>query len=192
MCSGSVSQWVTGVRNGDHEAAACLWQRYYKRLLNYVNRKVAPRHVVFDEEALASQALSSFLIRVTKGCLLGVQNRDHVWRTLVTIARRKAHNVRRQCKPLGGGIIISIDDDSVAWIVSSDKSVSPENWAVLRDELQWVGDALDEEMRCILGDLLAGYTVVEIAARLQRSVPTVQRRLRLLRSVLRRRGVACP
>jgi DNA-directed RNA polymerase specialized sigma24 family protein len=50
---------------------------------------------------------------------------------------------------------------------------------------------LDDEMRVIVLSKLDGYTNVEIAARIERSVPTIERRLRLLRERWQQEGCVC-
>ncbi|GIW94540.1 MAG: DNA-directed RNA polymerase sigma-70 factor [Pirellulaceae bacterium] len=193
MDLGSVSQWVVDLRQGEQSAAERLWHCYYRRLARWAGRLVGRSSVPEDGEDLAARALKSFLVRVEQGQLDGIRHRDDVWRLLVTIVRRKYANLLRKwhhdrsCLPL--------DEHSQmldACGGNSCTAVTPEEWVALREQWTRIVNRLDDELRLILEDRLMGYTVVEIAARLRRSVPTVERRLRLLRALCREEGVFCP
>jgi DNA-directed RNA polymerase specialized sigma24 family protein len=193
MDLGSVSQWVADLRQGEQSAAERLWHYYFQRLVHWARRLARRSHLPEDGEDLAARALKSFLIRVEQGRLDGVRCRDDVWRLLLTIVRRKYANLLRKwhhnpsCLPL---------EDSTQTLelceANSCAALTPEEWVALREQWIRIVNRLDDELRLILEERLMGYTVVEIAARLRRSVPTVERRLRLLRALCREEGVFCP
>jgi RNA polymerase sigma factor (sigma-70 family) len=190
----SVSQWIDGLRKGDERAAERLWTRYYRRVLGLARRRLGG-WLASDAEDVAAVALHSLLRRVSLGDLPQLADRDDWWRLLMTITCRKASNHRRQaqCRKRGGG-------NAEPSVVYRERCVSdlegcadggqpPEVWASVSEALQRLLELLDDELRLIVLSKLDGYTNVEIAARVRRSVPTIERRLRLIREKWQQAGM---
>ena len=103
---GSVTRWVTALKDGDVAAAQPLWERYYRRLVGLAREKLdAARRRAADEEDVVQSAFHSFFQGVAKGRFPQLDDRDNLWRLLVVITARKAldqlahdHALRR-----GGG-----------------------------------------------------------------------------------------
>ncbi len=97
----SVSLWLQQLQAGDHAAAEELWQRYCKRLVDMARRMIRglPRRVE-DEEDLALSAFDSFCRGAIGGRFPSLDDRNNLWRLLVTITARKAYqhglSMRRQ------------------------------------------------------------------------------------------------
>ena len=106
----SVTQWVNDLKAGDRgEAARLLWQRYFERLARLAQGRLrtAGRGPA-DGEDVALSAFDSFFQGVAAGRFPDLGNRDDLWRLLVTITARKAHNQRRNegRQKRGGGRVV--------------------------------------------------------------------------------------
>ncbi|MBM4000366.1 MAG: sigma-70 family RNA polymerase sigma factor [Planctomycetes bacterium] len=187
----SVSEWVRGLAEGDRGAAVQLWRRYYPRLVGFARRRAQTPSVVCDEEDLASQTMQSFLERAERGRFASITNRQALWCLLRTIVMRKAANARRDAyrRKRDPRATAAVAVDSIG--VAERRGGSAEDTACLRERFDRVLGGLDGELRAILDDRIRGYTNVEIAARARRSVPTIERRLRLIRERCREEGIDC-
>src|SRR5437588_10565585 len=105
---GSVTRWVTALKDGDAAAAQAIWERYHRRLVALARDKLrAARRRTADEEDVVQNAFHSFFAGVSKGRFPRLDDRDNLWRLLVVITARKAldqlaheHTVRQ-----GGGTL---------------------------------------------------------------------------------------
>ena len=88
---GSVTRWVTALKDGDAAAAQPLWERYHRRLVGLARRKLAaPAAGAADEEDVVQNAFHSFFRGVAGGRFPQLDDRDNLWRLLVVITARKA------------------------------------------------------------------------------------------------------
>lgn len=186
--TGSVSEWLEELKGGDPCAAGHLWQRFHLSLLDVARRRLhgAARRVV-DEEDLVSTAFASFFRRARDGQFPQLAGRAQLWALLVAITDRKAVNSLRQylsAKRGGGKVLEEADfhrsdqgraEDVLSRVACSEPS--PEVSALVTELI----DRLDDNLRQIVSLKLDGCTNEEIAQRLNRSLATVERRLRLLR-----------
>ena len=176
---GSVSGWIERWRLGRDSAAALLWQRYHRRLWQVARRRLkdAPRGAA-DEDDVVAESFECFFRRAREGGFDRLCDRDDLWRILVTIVRRKADNQIRhhRRRKRGGGAAAGEDVDRL-----TARRPLPDEFAALGDMLATLLRPLDEETRWIVRHKMQGHTNVEIAVRLGRSVPTVERRMRLVR-----------
>lgn len=193
----SVSDWLPALREGDARATHNIWQRYYRRLRGLARLHLGKHaRAVSDDEDVAIQALHSFFRRAQNGSFAQLQNRDDLWRILACLTRRKAANERRHWLRGGGRLTEASpqwnsggarqegSEHAEPWYAEFD---SPDALLALEETRQRMLAALpDHELRIIAEARLDGYTHVEIAARVQRSVPTVERRLRLIRQIWER------
>ena len=105
---------------------------------------------------------------------------------LVTITDRKAVNTVRQymSSKRGGGKVrgestfSGEEDDVESVLASTGNPLPPPDVAASLSEMM---DTLDDDMRPVVCLRIDGYTNEEIGQRLNRSVATIERRLRLLR-----------
>lgn len=192
----SVTHWLPGVRTGDGCALAQLWSRYYQRLVALARRRLGPaRHGVCDEEDIAAEAMHSFFRRARAGSYPELENREDLWRLLAAITKRKAVSQLRHDRSLKRSTSEEHDVvDSAIWAEQLVRGAvgdrSPEERAIFRETLTHLLAGLSDELREIAISRLQGYTIVEIAGQIGRSVPTVERRLRLIREYWQRRGGA--
>ena len=199
----SVSQWVGQLQGGDPAAAQKLWERYFHRLVGLARKKLQgmPRRAA-DEEDVALSAFNSFCQGAEQGRFPQLFDRENLWRLLVTITARKAHQLgvheRRQKR--GGNAVL--DEAALAGTASADspepgleqfldREPTPEFIAQTTEELRRLLECLpDEELRSVAQWKMEGYTNEEIAAKLGYAVRSVERKVRLIRS-LWTQGDAC-
>jgi DNA-directed RNA polymerase specialized sigma24 family protein len=192
---------VTGLlerlKDGDHDAVRLLWQRYYRRLVALARTKLqstSRRHA--DEEDAALSAFASFCRRAEQGQFPDLKDRDGLWSLLVSITARKAadqikynHRDKR-----GGG---HVQDDAALAAPQGDSAPAgfdglagddptPEEAALMAEEVELLLNRLpDPELRRLAVEKLEGYTNADIAARHGYSLPTVERRLAIIRRLLK-------
>ena len=189
----SVSQWIDGLKARDEAAAAKLWQRYFKRLVGLARKKLgdSPRRGA-DEEDVALSAFQSFCQRAQEDRFPDLRNRDDLWRLIVCITERKAcGQLRDQArKKRGSGLVAG--ESAFANLQASgegagiDAVAGPEPTPEFAAETAEAVDRLfalleDDQLRQIALSKLEGYTNEEIAGKIGRALPTVERRLRLIR-----------
>ena len=196
LASGSISALLERLKDGDHEAARQLWQRYYPRLVALARKKLrsAPRRAADEEDAVLS-AFDSFCRRAAEGRFPDLKDRDGLWALLVVLTARKAADLLRHDnrKKRGGGMVRSESAGEPAEGDSGpagldglpDDGPSPLEAALLAEEVETLLARLrDPVLRQVAVWKLEGYTNAEIAARLGCSEPTVERRLAIIRRLL--------
>jgi RNA polymerase sigma factor (sigma-70 family) len=196
----SVTQWIAGLKAGDEAAAAKLWQRYYRRLLALARKKLgdSPRRVA-DEEDVVISVFRSFFQRAQEGRFPNLHDRDDLWHVIVRITERKAYGqVRDQTRQKRGSGLVGGESAFVDVQALGDEmginevagpEPTPEFAAEMVEAVERLFDQLaDAELRQIALHKLEGYTNEEIAGKIGRSLPTVERRLRLIREKWRAAG----
>jgi DNA-directed RNA polymerase specialized sigma24 family protein len=192
----SVTTWVEALRAGDQAAAERLWARYYPRLVGLARKKLqGSRRRTADEEDVALSAFDSFCGGLRAGRFPRLEDRDNLWALLVLITSRKAIDLRQKEKRLknGGG---RVGGESVLDAVLGDEEgaaginqvvgaePTPELAAQVAEQLQRLLAQLpSDELRQVALWKMEGYTNGEIAARLPCARATVERRLKLIRSL---------
>ena len=192
---GSVTRLIIDLRSdepGVREVAARLvWGRYLQELLllarSHLSARIRCRE---DEEDVLQSMYKSFCIRQRRGDF-DLANRDELWSLLVQITVRKVRNaanrhlqgkrdVRREDartpdrsgEDLPGTILDQIDSDGP----------TPAEAALLNEALERRFQMLkDPNLRQIALWKLEGYTNAEIAAQLECTVRTVERKLERIR-----------
>jgi DNA-directed RNA polymerase specialized sigma24 family protein len=193
---GSITSWIEQLKGGDREVAQRLWEVYFRRLVPLARARLQGTvRVAADEEDVALSAFGSFCRGAEAGRFPQLHDRDDLWRLLVTLTERKAigliRHERRQKR--GGGIVRSSEapadrDGSEETEAVLDRLVgrepTPEFAALVADECRRLLDGLgDAELRTIAVWKMEGYTTEEIALRLGRVPRTVERKLRMIRSL---------
>lgn len=189
----SVTEWIGDLKMGDRDLAPRrLWERDFQRLAHVAQahlRAIAPGPG--DGEDVALSALDSFFRGVAAGRFPDLGNRDDLWRLLVTITVRKAHNHQREQlrKKRGGGRVVGeatlagVDFagiDPLGEIPGNEPT--PEFVAMMTDEYRRLFDSLtDESLRVVAILKLEGHSNDEIAKSLDCSLRTVERKLEVIR-----------
>ena len=199
---GSVTGWIDRLRVGDDVAARRLWERYFHALVRLARAdlRAKPRGGV-DEEDIALSAFDSFCRGAEQGRFPRLDDRDGLWRLLVTITARKVvDQVERECrKKRGGGQVRNeaalAGSESTAGAGGLDQAVgrepTPEFAAMMADECRHLLAALgDETLRQVALLRMEGYSDEEIASQLDCGVRTVGRKLKLIRDIWMRKGTS--
>jgi DNA-directed RNA polymerase specialized sigma24 family protein len=191
---GPITHWLGLLRAGDRAAAQPLWEAYCGRLAALARRKLqdAPRQAA-DEEDAALSAFDSFCRRAERGQFPQLRDRNDLWQVRVMLTARKAGQLARNaCREKRGGGKILLEGDLAAADGSGEgglaqvvgREPTPDFAAQVAEELRRLLDRLgDPDLRAIALWKMEGYTNDEIAARLGCVPRTVERRLRVIRTL---------
>jgi DNA-directed RNA polymerase specialized sigma24 family protein len=195
MVEDDVTRWIRQLAEGDQAAAQNIWSRYYAQLVRLARRKLrADQRRMADEEDVALSAFNSFYQGVVAGRFPKLDDRQDLWKLLVTITARKAASYARRehRQKRGGG---QVRGESVFVGAASSRRVgdinavagaepTPEFAALVAEECRRLLDCLDSEsLRQIALMKLEGHNTLEIAQKLDCARETVQRKLRRIRRV---------
>jgi len=201
--SDDVTRWISRLADGSDEAAQVIWEKYFSKLVGFARRKLqdAPRRS-FDEEDVAISAMFSFYRGLEAGRFERVEDRDDLWKLLVTITARKIYAQRRSAmtEKRGGG---KVRGESIfQQFDSSDEfqrgigdvlgdEPSPELANMLVENTQQYLDCLDDESLQDIARLkLEGWTNDEIAKKQNCVRRTIERRLERIRDKWSKIGLA--
>jgi DNA-directed RNA polymerase specialized sigma24 family protein len=192
----SVSYWLEGLKRGDSQAAAALWERYCDRLVRLARRKL--RHSsrrVADEEDIALSAFNSLCLGARDGRFPALTDRGSLWGLLVFITAQKAADwiahERRQKRGggkvrghsvLAGGKASSLAEGFDGFFANSPGPETLNIWAAEYDRL--LSRLGDNTLRQIAELRVQDNTVDEIAEKLDLARRTVERKLNLIRKIL--------
>jgi DNA-directed RNA polymerase specialized sigma24 family protein len=192
----SVTHWIAQLQAGDEEAAQKLWEQYFQRLVALARCKLhGARRGAADEEDVALSALDSFYRGLGRGRFPRVRDRDNLWRLLVVITARKALNLKRQerARKRGGGAVagesgLRLPDEETRTEAGIEHVVSreptPEFAAQVAEEYQRLLDRLARsDLETVARWKMEGFTNDEIAAKLGCVPRTIERKLRVIRSL---------
>jgi DNA-directed RNA polymerase specialized sigma24 family protein len=191
-----VSVWIDGLRDGDSVAVNAIWEQYFPKLVRYARRKIEnmPRRI-FDEEDVALSAMRSFFQGMEDGEFSKVDDRQDLWKLLVTITARKAHAQRRKSLrgKRGGG---NVRGESVftpghsgsdpGWGIGDvlGEDPTPEMAAMVMENVDRLLEGLqDETLREVALMKLEGFTNEEVADKLGCVRRTVERKLERIRDI---------
>lgn len=192
---GSVTRWVTALKEGDLVAAQPLWERYHRRLLALARKKLRSAHRrSSDEEDVVQNAFHSFFRGVGRGRFPQLDDRNNLWRLLVVITARKALDqlAYEQSKRQGGGTIQSDSRMTSGTPVATGAAIelvvgdepTPEFAAQVAEEYERLLARLDNDsLRRVAVLKMEGLTIDEIARRLECSPRTVARKLDTIRVI---------
>ncbi len=190
--AGSVTHWIGDLKSGGQEAAARLWARYFDGLVHIARDRLreAPRGKA-DEEDVAVSAFHSLCQGAARGRFPELQDRDNLWKLLVTITAQKALDHRRRegrLKRGGGRTRVATGsspgeatEDTLAQVAG--REPSPEFAAQMAEQYSRLLDRLgDETLRRVASWKMEGYTNEEIARELGCGLRTVERKLGVIRA----------
>jgi DNA-directed RNA polymerase specialized sigma24 family protein len=184
---GSVSRWLDPLKEGDAVAAQQLWERYFHQLVHFARHRLrsAPSRAA-DEEDVALSAFASFCRGALAGRFPQLGDRDDLWKILVVLTARKASHLRRyegQQKRGGGRAPLEPGMDNRALLGQIlSREPTPAFAAEVAEEYQRLLARLDDPELIRVANLkMEGYTSGEIAAQLDCTNRTVERKLRIIR-----------
>jgi DNA-directed RNA polymerase specialized sigma24 family protein len=188
---GSVSYWIARLQAGDRAAAAPLWERYFRRLVELARAQLraVPRRAA-DEEDVALSAFDSFCQGAEGGRFPDLLDRDSLWRLLVVLTARKASHFKRDAarRKRGGragpGQLMRSGSEDVDLEQLICREPTPEFAAQVAEECRRLLDRLgDHELQAVALWKMEGYTNDEIAGRLACGLRSVGRKLRVIRGI---------
>jgi RNA polymerase sigma factor (sigma-70 family) len=195
--SGSVSEWLSSLKQGSEAAAQKIWERYYARLIHDANLRMGkrPRRAV-DEEDVVQEAFASFFRAVEEGRFPQLRDRDDLWAVLFMLMQRRTNDHFREelAGKRGGGKVrgdsaLSAVEQPQADVAGfeqlADRVVAPESVDDLINLLRDGFDTFQDDMfRAIAVSKLQGYGNQEIAALHGISLRAVERKLQLIRRMM--------
>lgn len=174
----SVTEWLIDLKAGDPDAAEKIWERYFDRITALARRRIAsaPRAVA-DEDDVVASVFESFFRRAADGKFPQLDDRNDLWKLLITITLRKAG---RQAKRAWKRNQAHASPVPIEEHVDSDRA--PDFSAEVTDEMQRLFGMLDDPILKVIGLCkLEGLTNAVIARSLDCAVSTVERKLQLIR-----------
>jgi DNA-directed RNA polymerase specialized sigma24 family protein len=191
-----VTAWLEKLKDGDRdEPTRRLWEAYFERLVRRAHALLGARAATGgDAEDVALSAFASFVEAVGQKRFPRLEDRDDLWQVLLVLAARKAgkHRRREAADKRGGGAVVPFSalaggDGSAAELPFASAEPCPAEAAALAETCAGLLAALGkEDLRRVACWRLEGYTNQEIAARLGRSVGTVERKLGMIRDLWER------
>jgi DNA-directed RNA polymerase specialized sigma24 family protein len=194
---GSVTRWIGLLQSGDPAAAQRLWERYFQSLVRLARRRLGQAaRAAADEEDVALSAFDSFCRRAARGRFPQLQDRHDLWRLLVAFTARKAgHLLRQEGRLKRRGASHSEPRQGADGTPDLEQVVgrepTPEFAAQLVEDYQRLLDRLgDTQLQTLAQWKLEGYTNEEIAGKLTCTPRTIERKLRLIRTIWEKEGAA--
>ncbi len=201
MSEEHVSQWLSRLQRGDERAAEVIWREYFGKIVRLAKRRLGelPRRVV-DEEDVALSAMNSLFRGAEAGRFRQLEDRDDLWKLLVTITARKAMKQQRRhfAEKRGGGLVRG---ESILGGHQDDPERPGGIDQVLgREPTPELTDMISETCQSMLGELgdktleqiallkLEGYSASEIAEQQGCSKRTVERKLERIKEKWSRGG----
>lgn len=184
----SVTCLIERLKVADPEAAQQVWTRYFERLLPLARARLKqrPDSAVDPEDVLVS-VFDRFFRAAGQGRFARLNDRDDLWQVLLMLTERQAASqVRRNAAAKRGGNLAASSraapPDALAAL--SDPTPGQEFVAAFNDSLSRAVRRLTEEKTREVALLrMEGYENREIAERLEISLSTVERKLRVVRAV---------
>jgi DNA-directed RNA polymerase specialized sigma24 family protein len=184
---GSITHWLGDLKAGAQSAAQPVWERYFQQLVALARKHLqgAPRAMA-DEEDVALSALDSFCRGAEQGRFPQLCDRSNLWQLLVVITARKASALAKheRAQKRGGGAVADGAAQDLALTQALSREPTPAFAAQVAEECGRLLAHLDDpDLRSIALWKMEGYTTEEIAAQLGCVPRTVERRLRVIRSL---------
>ncbi|HEY2411230.1 MAG TPA: ECF-type sigma factor [Pirellulaceae bacterium] len=185
----AISVWIRELQAGNQDAAQGLWERYFQQLVQLAHKRLPNRlrrHT--DDEDVALSAFKSFCRGAAAGRYPQLADREDLWRLLVTITAHKAIHAARHAQRLkrGGRDHAVLDEASAEGALQEviGREPTPQFSLQVAEEfdelLEMLGDAT---LQAVAVAKMEGYTSAEIAQKLNCTVRTVERKLRLIRQI---------
>ena len=188
-----ITIWIDDLRNSDDSAASKIWNHFMSRLHEAARRKLrAETRRVYDEEDAVQSAFNSFCAGIAVGRFPDLRDRESLWQLLLVITARKVTHRHRFDQQLRRDVrrnlpeLIFTNTNGTAAHRHLDAVKSPEPTPEFAAEFVDVCELLmnhldDPNLQEVAAMRMEGYNDSEIAAKLDCSRSTVQRRLEVIR-----------
>jgi DNA-directed RNA polymerase specialized sigma24 family protein len=196
---GSISRWIDPLKAGDPVAAQKLWERYFQRLVGVARKRLrVSRPRAADEEDVALSAFDSLCRGAQQGRFPRLDDRDDLWRLLVVLTSRKASNLvrdegrqKRGDRPVPLPGTLGSDPGEEVWDQVVSREPTPEFAVQVAEECQRLFDLLEKsELRAVALWKMEGYTVEEIAQKLDCTPRTIFRKLGIIRGLWEKESIS--
>jgi len=195
--TGSVTKLIRLVKSRNAAAAEELVARYFRRLAGLARARLRGRCLgAADEEDVVQSALAGFLRGAERGQYRRLHDRGDLWHLLVKITTRKALKLvkeqqaqkRHRGQGCEGSPAAGSGDAPHKEIVEqiADPNPPPDLEVLAKEEIEHLLKRLgDAQLQSIAAWKFQDYTNEEIARRLGCTCRTVERKLRLIRTIWR-------
>ncbi len=184
--SETVSNWLSGLERGDSRCAQQLYDAIYDRLVRIARGKLAGRGRWRDEEDVAASVMRIFFAGAPKGKFPKLDDRDDLWKILVTITTRKVRDyTRRRAVEVCGESVLGAPADSsnLAGLDGiGDSALAPQLAVISREASRDLLESLgDPDLAQIAVWKMEGLTNAEIAKKLKVAEETARRKVERIR-----------
>lgn len=185
----SITYWFDQLQLGDANAASELWDRFFGRLVRYARGQMgAANRRVADEEDIAAGVMAALCHCADQDRLPQIENRDDLWRMLLTWTRhditdqvRAENRLKRGGGKVRGDSVFELSHEGLDKICS--EAEPADVLLELNEQCHVLLSKLETEiLRTIAKKKLHGYSNEEIASLLDVSPRTIERKLNLIRS----------
>ena len=190
-----ITLWMNKLEEQPEESTRVIWEQYYSKLVSHARKKLKAlprRHV--DEEDVAVDAMNSLFCGIKEGRFPDLNDRNDLWKLLLTITARKAGKQIRSnmAQKRGGGmtrgesVFFKPGDEMGPGLAGNAIALdpTPEFAADVVQECEsLLGNLDDEVLREIAMMKLEGYTNDEISEKLQCATRSVERKLKRIRAI---------
>lgn len=189
----SISQYIERLKQGDHQAADQVWNRFVRRLIQFAKHRMNTRHKsVTDEEDVVQQAFCDFFQMVKEDRFTQLEDRNDLWQVLAMLVDRRTTDILRQqrAQKTGEGVVRTesvfqsspYDSDNQGIANVQELLPTPEAaaifWELFENRLSLLNDPNLREVALMK---MQGYTNREIADQQQTSQRTIERALYSIR-----------
>lgn len=194
---GSVSILISKVKEGDEDSVRELWNRYSGALVRSAQTRISKQVAAkVDSEDLAQSVFFAIYRGAVEDKFDQLNDRAGFWTLVLAITRRKAVDRIRNLTAAkrGGAAAMRASQEAVGESVANivdralSREVDPQVEVECEDLLESLKQQLDIEdasgmLTRVAMSRIAGLSVKEIAAELDRTERTVERKLSLIRSL---------
>lgn len=185
----SVTLLIERLKAEDPQAAEQIWRRYFERLLPLARARLRRRpDAAVDADDVLLSVFDRFFRAAREDRFARLHDRDDLWQVLLMLTERQATNqIRRASAAKRGGIAgtparAGGNGDDASRV--ADPAPGPEFAAAFNDSLaRAIGRLTDEKTREVALLHMEGYENREIVERLEISLSSVERKLRVIREV---------
>lgn len=188
--SHSVTRFIEGLKADDPQAAGQIWQRFFDRLLPLARARLRGLNdKTVDEEDILVSVFDRFFQAAADQRFAELNDRDDLWQILIMLTdRRVAEQYRKSGAQKRGGDHVRRLDDLAApgqdLRELADGDPDPRFVAAFNDSLAFaLRQLVDDKAREVALLRLEGFENQEIADRLQISLSSVERKLRVVREM---------
>lgn len=190
-------RWFRDLEAGDSAAAHQLWNTLSQRVERFAAKHLSPNErKVANEEDITLSVFKSVMLRAERGEFQQVQNYSELWGLLLTITKRKVlnhlRNHRRQKR--GGGRVLGEGDLQPGDSDSSSQNFGlanvpdavpdPQLEVLTMESIDGLLKSLaDPELQQIVALKFAGHSNEQIGKEIKRSLATVERKLKMIRTI---------